>query len=82
MNAAAGILTTRGGATSHAAVVARGMGKTCVVGAGDITVNEERRELSARGLSAKEGDFLSVDGTSGEVSWGSCPRNPPRSCAS
>ncbi len=76
MNAAAGILTTRGGATSHAAVVARGMGKTCVVGAGDITVNEERRELSARGLSAKEGDFLSVDGTSGEVILGQLPTEP------
>jgi pyruvate,orthophosphate dikinase len=76
MNAAAGILTTRGGATSHAAVVARGMGKTCVVGAGDITVNEERRELSAGDLSAKEGDFLSLDGTTGEVILGELPTEP------
>jgi pyruvate,orthophosphate dikinase len=76
MNAAAGILTTRGGATSHAAVVARGMGKTCVVGAGEITVNEERRELFARNLSAKEGDFLSLDGTTGEVILGELPTEP------
>ena len=76
MNAAAGILTTRGGATSHAAVVARGMGKTCVVGAGDITVNEEKGELSARNLSAKEGDFLSLDGTTGEVILGKLPTEP------
>ena len=76
MNAAVGILTTRGGATSHAAVVARGMGKTCVVGAGDITVNEERHELSARDLSAKEGDFLSLDGTTGEVILGELPTEP------
>jgi len=76
MNAAAGILTTRGGATSHAAVVARGMGKTCVVGAGEITVNEARRELSARDLSAKEGDFLSLDGTTGEVILGELPTEP------
>jgi pyruvate,orthophosphate dikinase len=76
MNAAAGILTTRGGATSHAAVVARGMGKTCVVGAGEITVNEERRELFARNLSAKEGDFLSLDGTTGEVILGEVPTEP------
>ena len=76
MNAAAGILTTRGGATSHAAVVARGMGKTCVVGAGAITVSEERGELSARDLSAKEGDFLSLDGTTGEVILGKLPTEP------
>ncbi|HZI65424.1 MAG TPA: pyruvate, phosphate dikinase [Thermoanaerobaculia bacterium] len=76
MNAAAGILTTRGGATSHAAVVARGMGKTCVVGAGDITVSEERGELSARDLRAKEGDFLSLDGTTGEVILGELPTEP------
>jgi pyruvate, orthophosphate dikinase len=76
MNAAVGIVTTRGGITSHASVVARGMGKTCVVGAGEITVNEERGELSARGLSAKEGDFLSVDGTAGEVLLGQLPTQP------
>src|SRR5688500_14830514 len=76
MNAAAGILTTRGGLTSHAAVVARGMGKPCIVGAGDITVSEERGELSARDLRAKEGDFLSLDGTTGEVILGELPTEP------
>jgi len=76
MNAAVGILTTRGGATSHAAVVARGMGKTCVVGAHEISVDDSKRELRARNLSAKEGDFLSVDGTSGEVMLGKLPTQP------
>ncbi len=76
MHAAAGILTTRGGATSHAAVVARGMGKTCVVGAGEITVDEGRHEVRARGLKASEGDWISVDGTSGEVLLGQIPTRP------
>jgi pyruvate,orthophosphate dikinase len=76
MHAAVGILTTRGGMTSHAAVVARGMGKTCVVGAGEITVDEAKGELRARSLSAKEGDFLSVDGTTGEVILGKIPTQP------
>src|SRR5512143_1699212 len=76
MHAAVGILTTRGGLTSHAAVVARGMGKTAVVGAGEITVDEAKRELRARNLSAKEGDFLSVDGTAGEVILGKLPTQP------
>ncbi|HEY3169814.1 MAG TPA: pyruvate, phosphate dikinase, partial [Thermoanaerobaculia bacterium] len=76
MYAAVGILTTRGGMTSHASVVARGMGKTCVVGAGEITVDETRRELRARDLSAKEGDFISVDGTAGEVILGKLPTQP------
>jgi pyruvate, orthophosphate dikinase len=76
MHAAVGILTTRGGATSHAAVVARGMGKTCVVGAHEITVDEAKGELRARNLSAKEGDFLSVDGTAGEVILGQLPTQP------
>ncbi|HEX9149237.1 MAG TPA: putative PEP-binding protein, partial [Thermoanaerobaculia bacterium] len=76
MHAAVGILTTRGGMTSHASVVARGMGKTCVVGAGEITVDETKGELRARNLSAKEGDFLSVDGTAGEVILGKLPTQP------
>jgi pyruvate,orthophosphate dikinase len=76
MHAAAGILTTRGGATSHAAVVARGMGKTCVVGAGEITVDEGRRQVRAKGLSASEGDWISIDGTSGEVLLGQIPTRP------
>jgi pyruvate, orthophosphate dikinase len=76
MYAAVGILTTRGGITSHASVVARGMGKTCVVGAGEITVDETKGELRARNLSAKEGDFLSVDGTAGDVMLGQLPTQP------
>jgi pyruvate,orthophosphate dikinase len=76
MHAAAGILTTRGGATSHAAVVARGMGKTCVVGAGEIVVDEGRRQVRAKGLSASEGDWISIDGTSGEVLLGQIPTRP------
>jgi pyruvate,orthophosphate dikinase len=76
MHAAAGILTTRGGATSHAAVVARGMGKTCVVGAGEITVDLARGEIRAHGLSAKEGDWISVDGTAGEVLLGKLATQP------
>jgi pyruvate,orthophosphate dikinase len=76
MHASAGILTTRGGMTSHAAVVARGMGKTCVVGAGDITVDAGHGEIRARGLTVKEGDWISVDGTTGEVVLGQLPTQP------
>ena len=76
MHAAAGILTTRGGATSHAAVVARGMGKTCVVGAGEITVDLARKEVRARNLKASEGDWMSIDGTAGEVLLGKLPTQP------
>src|SRR5438445_593452 len=76
MNASVGILTTRGGATSHAAVVARGMGKTCVVGAGEITVDYGARTLRAKKLEAKEGDWISIDGTTGEVILGKLPTQP------
>src|SRR5215471_4097962 len=76
MNASAGILTTRGGMTSHAAVVARGMGKTCVVGAGEITVDYGKGELRARGRTEREGNWISVDGTSGEVISGKLPTRP------
>jgi pyruvate,orthophosphate dikinase len=76
MNASVGILTTRGGATSHAAVVARGMGKTCVVGAGEITVDAARRQIRAKKLEAKEGDWISIDGTTGEVILGKLPTQP------
>lgn len=67
MHAAAGILTSRGGMTSHAAVVARGMGKPCVVGAGALEVDEERGRINVDGVTLAEGDELSIDGTSGEV---------------
>jgi pyruvate,orthophosphate dikinase len=76
MHASAGILTTRGGSTSHAAVVARGMGKTCVVGAGEITVDYAKGEMRAKSLSAREGDWISIDGTSGEVILGKLPTQP------
>ena len=76
MNAAVGILTTRGGMTSHAAVVARGMGKTCVVGAGEITVDPSHGLVRARGLSAKELDWISIDGSTGEVILGQLPTQP------
>ena len=76
MHAAAGILTTRGGATSHAAVVARGMGKTCVVGAGEITVDHARGKIRARNLEMSEGDWISVDGTAGEVLVGKLATQP------
>jgi pyruvate, orthophosphate dikinase len=67
MEVAAGILTSRGGMTSHAAVVTRGMGKCCVAGAGDIGVNERAREMRVKGQVFKEGDWISLDGTTGRV---------------
>ena len=67
MEVAAGILTSRGGMTSHAAVVTRGMGKCCVAGAGDIGVNEHAREMRVKGQIFKEGDWISLDGTTGRV---------------
>jgi pyruvate,orthophosphate dikinase len=67
MYASEGIVTARGGRTSHAAVVAVGMGKACVVGASEIVVNEERRVLTANGRTVREGDVISIDGGTGEV---------------
>ncbi len=67
MYASQGIVTARGGRTSHAAVVAVGMGKSCVVGAGDIVVDEERHVFEAAGRTVREGDIVSVDGGTGEV---------------
>ncbi len=67
MEVASGILTSRGGMTSHAAVVTRGMGKCCVAGAGDCTVDETRKELRVKGKTFKHGDWLSLDGTTGRV---------------
>jgi pyruvate, orthophosphate dikinase len=67
MEVAAGILTSRGGMTSHAAVVTRGMGKCCVAGAGDIRVDEKKREMHAKGQTFKAGDWISLDGTTGRV---------------
>ena len=67
MEVAAGILTSRGGMTSHAAVVTRGMGKCCGAGAGDIDVDEKAGEMRVRGKVLKEGDWISLDGASGRV---------------
>ncbi|MGH6726930.1 MAG: pyruvate, phosphate dikinase [Pseudolabrys sp.] len=67
MHAAEGILTTRGGMTSHAAVVARGMGKPCVSGAGSLRVDYGARSMTAGGKSFKQGDFITVDGSTGQV---------------
>ena len=67
MEVAKGILTSRGGMTSHAAVVTRGMGKCCVAGAGDVDVNEKTREMRVKGQVFKEGDWISLDGTTGRV---------------
>ncbi|MDO8643717.1 MAG: pyruvate, phosphate dikinase [bacterium] len=67
MNAAVGILTARGGMTSHAAVVARGMGKCCVAGCGDLEIHEERKELTVKGKTFHEGDTITLNGSSGEV---------------
>ncbi len=67
MHAAEGILTTRGGMTSHAAVVARGMGKPCVSGAGALRVDIANKTLSIGGKTYKEGDFITIDGSNGQV---------------
>ncbi|MGM0439817.1 MAG: pyruvate, phosphate dikinase [Chlamydiota bacterium] len=67
MVAAEGILTARGGSTSHAAVVARGMGKPCVAGCGDLNIDESAKTISAKGKTIKEGDNIAIDGMTGEV---------------
>jgi pyruvate,orthophosphate dikinase len=67
MNVAQGILTARGGMTSHAAVVARGMGKCCVSGAGSLQIDYKARTMTVDGKTFKEGDFISLNGTTGEV---------------
>jgi pyruvate,orthophosphate dikinase len=79
MEVAAGILTSRGGMTSHAAVVTRGMGKCCVAGAGDIEVNEKGGEMRVKGQVFKAGDWISLDGTTGRVIKGRLNTLPPSS---
>ncbi|MEV0128013.1 pyruvate, phosphate dikinase [Dactylosporangium sp. NPDC050688] len=76
MIAAQGILTSRGGKTSHAAVVARGMGKTCVCGADDLDVNLHKGQFTVDGHVVSEGDVISVDGTTGRVYLGAVPVQP------
>jgi pyruvate,orthophosphate dikinase len=70
MAAAQGILTARGGMTSHAALVARQMGKVCVAGCGDLEINYKSRRMTVRGRTIREGDWISIDGTTGEVIQG------------
>jgi pyruvate, orthophosphate dikinase len=77
MEVAKGILTSRGGMTSHAAVVTRGMGKCCVAGAGDIEVNEKAGEMRVKGQVFKSGDWISLDGTTGRVIKGRLNTLPP-----
>src|SRR5512135_550307 len=71
MRAAEGILTARGGMTSHAALVARGWGKCCIVGAGEIKVELAQRQFSVKGTVVKEGDWVSLNGSKGAVYLGS-----------
>ena len=78
MEVAAGILTSRGGMTSHAAVVTRGMGKCCVAGAGDIQVDEKKQEMHVKGQVFKEGDWISLDGTTGRVIKGKLDTMSPK----
>ena len=73
MKAAQGILTVRGGMTSHAAVVARGMGKCCVSGCGDINMDEENKKFTLAGKTFVEGDFISIDGSTGNIYDGIIP---------
>src|SRR6266850_1338635 len=77
MEVASGILTSRGGMTSHAAVVTRGMGKCCVAGAGDIEVSEKAGEMRVKGQVFKSGDWISLDGTTGRVIKGRLNTLPP-----
>lgn len=77
MNVAEGILTARGGMTSHAAVVARGMGKCCVSGAGSVTIDYKKKTLTADGHTYKEGDFISLDGSTGKVYDGKITTKTP-----
>ncbi len=73
MKAAQGILTVRGGMTSHAAVVARGMGTCCVSGCGDIAMDEENKKFTLAGKEYHEGDYISIDGTTGNIYDGRIP---------
>jgi len=76
MNAAEGILTARGGMTSHAALVARQMGKVCVAGCGDLEIDYKKRVMVVKDKIIQEGEFISLDGTTGEVIEGEIKTNP------
>ncbi|HZS82847.1 MAG TPA: pyruvate, phosphate dikinase [Stellaceae bacterium] len=77
MHAARGIVTTRGGMTSHAAVVARGMGRACVAGAGDIRIDYKAGTLSVRDITVKAGEIITLNGSTGEVMLGEVPTIQP-----
>jgi len=77
MHAAAGILTTRGGMTSHAAVVARGMGRPCVTGAAGLQIDLEKETLQAGGVLLRKGDIVTIDGSSGQIVKGRVPMREP-----
>ena len=78
MHAAEGILTARGGMTSHAAVVARGMGKACVCGAGDLMISYADRTITCRGTVVREGEVITIDGGEGTVMLGRVPTVDPQ----
>jgi len=77
MHSAAGILTTRGGMTSHAAVVARGMGKPCVSGAGSLRIDYARQTMSVMGGTFHKGDLITIDGSAGQIIKGAVPTRQP-----
>ncbi len=77
MHVAQGILTSRGGMTSHAAVVARGMGRPCVAGAGDLRIDYRAKSLKAQGTTVAEGDTITLDGSTGEIMLGEVPTVQP-----
>jgi len=77
MHAAQGILTARGGMTSHAAVVARGMGRPCVAGAGEVAIDYAKRKFTVGGVEVKEGERITIDGGTGEVMLGAVPTVQP-----
>jgi pyruvate,orthophosphate dikinase len=77
MHAAAGIITTRGGMTSHAAVVARGMGRPCIVGAASVQIDLEKETLAAGGELLHKGDIVTIDGASGQIIKGRVPMREP-----
>ena len=77
MHAAKGILTSRGGSTSHAAVVARGMGRPCVVGAGEIRIDYQAQTMTARNVTVAAGEIITIDGAKGEVMLGEMPTVQP-----
>ena len=79
MNSANGILTARGGMTSHAAVVARGMGKCCVSGAGDLQIDYKARTIAVGNKTYKEGDWISLDGSTGIIYEGKVSHEGRRS---